>query len=201
MKIYITRHGETEWNLAGRMQGQMDSSLSPLGIEQATWLGSRLKDVNIDVICSSTSGRALQTAELIRGERDIKVVQYENLREIFLGDWEGMLHDDIAENDPEDYNNLWHHPERFSPKNKESIEGITKRAGLIIDELIRTYRGQDILIVSHAMLLKGIFAYIKKFELSEFWCGPFMKATCLSIIEVDGDSIEFTLEGDVTHYQ
>lgn len=201
MKIYITRHGETEWNLVGRMQGQLNSDLSPLGKEQAKWLGESLKDINLDVICSSTSGRAVQTAELIKGNRDIEIVQDDDLRELYLGDWEGMLHDDIAQKYPVDYNNLWHHPERFHPENKESIEDITKRSGEVIKKLIKRYHGQDLLIVSHAMFIKGIYTTIKNLELSEFWSGPFMKSTCLSILEVDDSSVSFILEGDITHYQ
>jgi len=53
MKIYLTRHGETEWNLEGRLQGSLDAKLTQKGIEEATMLGESLKGVEFDMIFSS----------------------------------------------------------------------------------------------------------------------------------------------------
>ena len=57
MKIYITRHGETKWNIQGRMQGWKNSDLTEKGIENAKKLGKSLKEINFDCIYSSPSGR------------------------------------------------------------------------------------------------------------------------------------------------
>ena len=86
-RLYITRHGQTEWNVEGRFQGRADSKLTPLGESQALWLGERLKDERIDVIISSSSGRTITTSEKIRGERGIRIIPNDNLREIYLGRW------------------------------------------------------------------------------------------------------------------
>lgn len=60
-KLYLTRHGETEWNEKGIIQGWGDSPLTALGIKQAEWLRDRMKDIHIDVIYASPIGRAYNT--------------------------------------------------------------------------------------------------------------------------------------------
>ncbi len=65
--IYVTRHGETEWDVAKRMQGRKNSALTENGIVQAKQLGNRMKDLPIHAIYSSPSERTLHTAELIKG--------------------------------------------------------------------------------------------------------------------------------------
>ncbi len=80
-KLYITRHGETLWNTEGRMQGWNDSPLTDLGIKQAEWLRERIKDLKIDVIYSSPSGRAYNTAEIIKGNRELQVIKHDGYRE------------------------------------------------------------------------------------------------------------------------
>lgn len=70
--LYITRHGETEWNTEKRMQGWSDSNLTVKGGEHAALLGNRLKEVSFDAIYSSPSKRTELTAGLIKGDKDIR---------------------------------------------------------------------------------------------------------------------------------
>lgn len=201
MKIYLTRHGETEWNLIGKMQGRQNSELTELGKQQADWLGERLKDMAIDVICSSPSGRAIETAQRIKGDRTIEIETYADLMEIHLGSWEGMYHDDIEAQFPEGYKNLWYHPEKFDEPDKENLDELIKRGGEVLERIIVEHPDKNILIVAHGVLLKAIFSYVKSLPLKEFWSGAFMKSCCLNILEVDGEERYFILEGDTKHYQ
>lgn len=201
MKLYMTRHGETEWNLEGRLQGQLDSNLTDYGRTQAAWLSKRLSQIPLDVICSSTSGRAIETAEIIRGGRPLAIDTYRDLREIHFGPWEGQYHSALQEAYPEDYNNLWYHPDRFHVEGMESIPQVIERAGRVLENIMKKYPGKDVLIVAHALLLKGIYAYVKDLPVTEFWSGPFMKSTNLSIIEVEDKHLSFILEGDTSHYE
>ena len=200
MKLYLTRHGQREWNLEGRMQGRLNSDLTPLGVEQAKWLGHRLNEVDIDVICSSTSGRAVDTAKHIRGNRQITLELYEDLQEIDVGHWQGMTFEDVEGNYTDDFHHYRYKPELFKPKNQETFEAIIERAGTCIESIVKKHAGKDILIVSHGVLLKAFLAYIKKSQISEFWHGPFMNSTCLNIVEVNNGQYEIILEGDTSHY-
>jgi probable phosphoglycerate mutase len=87
--LFLTRHGETIWNTKKMMQGWKDSPLTEKGIDQARKLANRLTDVTLDGIYSSTSNRAIATAEIIKGERSLKVMKLDSLRELSFGDWEG----------------------------------------------------------------------------------------------------------------
>ena len=82
MKLYITRHGETEWNKISKMQGWQNSALTEKGIENAIKLSERLNDIDFAHIYSSPLGRALDTAKYIRGNRSIEIITCEELKEI-----------------------------------------------------------------------------------------------------------------------
>lgn len=199
-KLYLTRHGETEWNLEGRIQGQKDSSLTKLGKNQAMWLGNRLNEINIDMIISSSSGRAVSTAEIIRGDRDIEIVHNDNLREINIGEWEGMLHSEIEYYYREEQYNFWNFPHLYKPIGGETFLQVLTRVSKEVEEIISKYQGNNILIVTHAIVLKALFTYFENKELKDLWRGAFMKSTCLNIIEVEEDKRDIILQGDISHY-
>lgn len=200
-RLYITRHGQTEWNVEGRFQGRADSKLTPLGESQALWLGERLKDERIDVIISSSSGRTITTSEKIRGERGIRIIPNDNLREIYLGRWEGMLNTEVEKLWSEELKNFWNFPHLYKPIGGELFSQVIDRVGQEIERIIAMNKNKNILIVTHAVALKGIIAYIENKDLKDFWRGPFMYPTCLNILEVNKDSRKFILMGDTSHYK
>ena len=96
MRLIITRHGETEENRAGIIQGHLPGVLSDLGKEQANKLAERLKDEKIDLIISSDLDRALDTAKAVREfHPDVDLVLDERLRERFLGKFQGKTVEEI----------------------------------------------------------------------------------------------------------
>ena len=128
MRIYITRHGETQWNKKGLMQGWKNSDLTEKGIENAKRLGESLKDINFDVIYTSPLGRANETAKCINGNKDTKIVLVESLKEMGFGIWEGMENSKLKELYSEQYNNFWERPHLYKPhENGESFEELLLR--------------------------------------------------------------------------
>ena len=89
MKIYLIRHGETDWNLEQRLQGATDIPLNENGLELARETAQGLKEVPFDLIYTSPLKRAKQTAEILRGERDIPLIEEPRIREICFGIYEG----------------------------------------------------------------------------------------------------------------
>lgn len=85
MNIYIARHGETKWNVEGRMQGFKNSDLTQRGISDARSLGESLKNIDFDYIYSSPLGRALDTAKYIRKDDSINIILDDSLKELNLG--------------------------------------------------------------------------------------------------------------------
>src|SRR5690242_3725629 len=111
--LYITRHGQTQWNVAGRAQGRHDSPLTELGIQQATWLSEALRPIDFAAIYSSSTLRARRTAEILRDKRPIEVIAHDHLRELHMGNWEGQKHSELQERFPEEYFAFWHTPHLF----------------------------------------------------------------------------------------
>lgn len=200
-KLLITRHGETEWNLEGRMQGQKDSKLTELGKRQARWLGERLNEEKIDIIISSSSGRAIATSQLIRGDRDIEIISNDNLREIDLGEWEGMLHKEIEKLWEEERRNFWNFPHLYQPVGGETFSKFLDRVSGEVEQIISKYEGKNILIVAHAVVLKALITYFENKDLEDLWSGEFMHSTCLNILEIKNDRRKFLLKGDISHYR
>lgn len=94
--LYIVRHGETNWNVMGRIQGQSDSELTEKGIQDTKILARRLKDIHFDAIFSSDLSRASKTAELIRLDRDLAIETHEALRERTFGIHDGDYSSDYT---------------------------------------------------------------------------------------------------------
>ncbi len=83
--IWLTRHGETQWNTVRRMQGQLNSPLTDNGIRQAEQLAKWLAKEDIDVIYTSPLERAYKTALILRGNRNIPVISHVDLKKFILG--------------------------------------------------------------------------------------------------------------------
>lgn len=200
MNIYITRHGETEWNREGRMQGWENSRLTEKGIENAKRLGERLKDIDFECIYCSPLGRAVETAENIKGERDIKIVLNDSLKEMNFGLWDGMMHSDIKEMFPEQYNNFWNKPHLYEPiYGGESYPNFIERVRTGFYDITNNAEGDNILIVTHACVNKAIYSILKNIPIENFWDPPFMYGTCLTVLEKKENDIRFVLEGDISH--
>lgn len=183
MKLYLTRHGQTEWNVQKRMQGRNNSPLTQLGMQQAEKLGDYLKDVSFDCIYSSASPRALHTAELLRGERNIPIETSEELMEISLGEWEGMTFSDAEKQYPEQFHNFWHQPERYFRVDSESFEQLRQRISNEIERIADKHPNETVLVVAHGMVLKTLFTYFKQQSINEIALSPHIHSACVCQVE------------------
>ncbi len=162
MTIFLVRHGETEWNLAGRYQGWSDSPLTERGVTQATAIGRRLREMPEAAaarLVTSPLGRAYRTATIIAemlGRSDPPFVD-ERLREISLGSWDGVdraqLRDMLKET-PEGYHRYeWY----FRSPDGESYETFAGRIGACLGEL----GTEPAIVVCHGIVtrvLRGLHA-------------------------------------------
>ena len=167
--IYLVRHGQTEFNASGRIQGAKDSALTPLGVEQGRRLGRLLGSLAPPDarIIASPLGRTQHTARLIREEARLaaEIASDARLAEISLGDWDGMLKDDIREIAP-DYDAGERRWDWFftAPKG-ESYEVLTARLGGWLEDA-RALPGTTI-AVSHGVagrILRGLFLGLPREE-------------------------------------
>jgi probable phosphoglycerate mutase len=199
--LYITRHGETLWNTQGRMQGWNDSPLTDLGKQQAVWLAERLKDVKFDGIYSSPTGRAFKTAELVRRDRNIDIIDADELREICLGDWEGLDQQQLKDKYGEQLFNFWNRPDLYKNDTGESFEDVRKRTFAFIKKIVQAHSNQNILIVTHTMALKSLMSCIENKPVERIWDPPYIKQTSLTILEFDEDNIRIVMNADASHHK
>ena len=199
--LYITRHGETEWNTEGRMQGWNDSPLTKLGVNQAYWLHERLKDMEFNAIYSSPAGRAYKTAEILKGERNIEIIAHDALREMNLCEWEGLDQKEIKEKDEEQFYNYWKAPHLYKPLSGEDFLELQRRITSGIKEIVGNHRDETILIVTHTMTLKALMAGLSNKPISTLWDPPYINQTSLTIIEVHDDKISIEMYADDSHHK
>ena len=200
MKLFITRHGTTEWNVARILQGWGDSKLTDEGKLRAVKLGERLSDIDFDIVYSSPQNRALETAKLIIGDKDTKLITHDGLREIGFGTWEGMELDVIEDKFPELYYTYRNNPEYYIPLDGESFKDLFLRVGDFLDE-IKTKDSENILIVTHGVTIKAMITIIKGLTLAEFSSLPVFTGTSLNICEVKNGKLELILENDTSHIE
>ncbi|WP_150272226.1 histidine phosphatase family protein [Paenibacillus tepidiphilus] len=199
--LYITRHGQTEWNVQQRMQGHMDSPLTELGVRQAEWLGRAMRDKSIDAVYSSSSLRAVRTAEIIRGERAVPVVPCDEFKELGLGTWEGGVTAELEAGSPEQYQYFWKDPALFAVEGSETFAGAQQRALAKLMDIVRRHEGQTVLIVTHTVIIKVLMAYFEGRAMEKLWDLPYIHPTCLCRVDITDGVPEIVLHGDISHYE
>ncbi len=182
-RFYLIRHGQTFWNQENRMQGQHETDLTPLGEMQAVALGKRLKDVTFDKVYSSPLRRCVKTTQLILGGRKIPVTYDDALKEILMGDWQGILIDELKEKFPEETDLFWNHPEKHQRPTCETYEEVRKRAGKFMEETAAENPGKNILVVTHGALLKTLYTYFKYQPIAEIAHAKHPLSTAMAIVE------------------
>ena len=135
MRIYLVRHGETQWNVERRMQGWGDSALTSLGEDQARKHGELLNREHVSTIFASDLGRVRQTVSLIQ-ERCTADMRFDaNLRECNMGQWEGQRVEDIQQEWQVEYSRWRQDNEINSPPDGESINDLKLRVAKVLDSV------------------------------------------------------------------
>lgn len=160
--FYIVRHGQTNWNIEKKVQGQCDIPINQVGEAQAVETAQLLKQVKFDQIFSSDLVRAKKTAEIVKAERNIKIQLSPNLRERDYSQFNGApsekgyeIEKSIAE---------WEQSGKTANRpypNVESDQELCKRILDYLTEIANNYKGATILIVTHAGPLRRILTYLQ----------------------------------------
>lgn len=168
-RVYLVRHGETDWNATMRFQGHTDISLSDKGREQAYALATRLAHENFAGIYASDLGRARETAEILARPHNLKVREEPGFREINFGSWEGLTFDEIKEKYPEAAANWWEKPLETRAPGGETLQELVDRCMQSLYQICCRHRGEQILVVSHGGVVRSIIGSILGINLNEYW--------------------------------
>lgn len=169
--LYIMRHGRTDWNERRKIQGRTDIHLNEDGRKMAREAALRYADIHIDRIYCSTLSRAVETAKLFVGERDIPIIYDERLVEMSFGIYEGTEKSFEITGCP--INALFYDPAHYvAVEEGESMEELYARTGAFLDDIMPLVEdGMDILIIGHGALNRSIINRIRNIPLEDFWSG------------------------------
>ncbi len=199
LKLYITRHGETEWNIQKRMQGWKNSNLTERGVANAKALGESLKEIEFNRVYCSPLDRTRHTTELILNGRNIEVVYEENLREIHLGEVEGLNQQEANEVYSDFSIHFWEKPHLYRARSGEDFYQVRERVIKTLHKIIAENPSGNVLIVTHGVILKTIHSYFKNLPMDRLWDPPFIYDTSLTIVEIENGMNNIVVEGDISH--
>ncbi len=152
-------------------------------MQQAKALGAYLSGIELSAIYSSSSPRALQTAELIRGKKLLNIITEEDLREINLGSWEGMTYSEIENRYPEKFDHFWNHPEKYVPLDGETYEMLRSRISGKMEEIAKKHSGETVLIVAHGVVIKTLYTCFRYQSIRDIIHSPHPESACLCMVE------------------
>ncbi|QMV84797.1 histidine phosphatase family protein [Corynebacterium hindlerae] len=179
-QLILMRHGETLYNATRRMQGQMDTELSEVGIKQAELAADYLENMTIGRIISSDLSRAHETAKAVARRVGGDVVVDKRLRETHLGRWQGMNHEEVDELFP-GARALWRHDASWAPPGGESRLEVAQRARAVIDELMAGYSEWDdatVLVVAHGGTIAALTSALLELSHEQYPIFSGLKNTC-----------------------
>lgn len=199
--LYLTRHGETEWNTLWRLQGKKDSPLTQKGIDQALALGQRLKTIAIDRIVSSSSPRALSTARYIAMDRDIPIEPSDDLMEIGLGIWEGQTTEVLKRDYPEAFEAFWNKPSAYVPvtEGAETFATVQNRMWQKTQALMQAHPHETILLVTHGIALKTLIARLENRDLDSLFQDEMIHSASLSQVIYSPKGWTLSFKNNISH--
>lgn len=170
MDILVTRHGQTDWNLLGKIQGKTDIELNNTGKKQAEETGNLIKNEEINLIITSPLKRARETAQIINKNFNAIILEDDRLMERGFGKCEGLTKEErnnLKIQNPEvEY--IWNYNKNVDFNEIEKMHDFSKRIYEFLDEIVEKYKDKKILLVTHGGTFVIIKCYFSKFPLEHF---------------------------------
>ncbi len=200
MRLYLIRHGQTDWNKVRRLQGRVDIPLNEFGIQLAKETAEGLADVPFNRCFSSPLKRAATTAKVILDGRDVPITYDPRIIEMAFGEIEGGCCSEEGWNVPESFRLFFTDPAKYqAPEGGEDFYDMRRRLSGFLDWLFAAeeYQQDTILITTHGAALAGMINYIKKEPISRYW-GKGVHMNCgVTLVEVTGGTPEIIFEDKV----
>jgi broad specificity phosphatase PhoE len=148
--LYIVRHGTTDWNQSGRIQGHLDPPLNAAGRTQAQRISERLASLDATALYSSDLQRTYETAQIISQTTGVRIIQKTSLREMHFGRWQGWTFQQIREQDPAGYAARRANPYDVPPPGGETWRRFYDRAVRAVEEILATTEAERLIVVTHS---------------------------------------------------
>ena len=187
-QIYFLRHGQTDNNREGRMQGRVDIPLNETGREQARCAARRLKSISFDAVYSSPLGRAVETAQIVTGLPTQEINIEPRAIELGFGVWDNRLHAEL-EKETEQFDILWDETDKYvPPQGAEPLEDLMTRVHAMLQELAARHAGGRILVTTHGGVQQAVFTIVERRPLRDMWKDFLGNCGCVAV-GVQGDAM------------
>jgi probable phosphoglycerate mutase len=162
----MVRHGETAWNAAGRVQGQLDIPLSDTGLAQARAASRALAGEHFDVLYSSDLVRVQQTAAPTAALLQKEILLSARLRERHYGIFQGMTYAEARERMPEEFLRFKNKDPEYDFRTGESLQAFSARVLGFMKEMLDKEQGRNVLVFTHGGVLEVLYRHATKRGLS-----------------------------------
>lgn len=184
--LLLVRHGQSETNLQKVFTGQLDTALTPMGIEQAERMARYVANYPVEKIYASSLQRAVDTAAPICRLLDCSMETSDDLREIYAGKWEGLTFEEIAERYPASYA-VWRQDfGNANPDGGESCRGLYDRVVKAFRHIVENTPEEVVCIVSHAIPIRMIQCYIACGNVEDAAKMPWVPNASVTVYDYDG---------------
>jgi len=168
LKLYIVRHGETEWNVIKRFQGQLNTPLTEKGMEKLKETGKNLENVLFEEVYTSELERTVNSAEIILNEnrgyksKKMELKKLAELNEVYFGVWQGLKYEEVFLKYPEEANNYFYNVKNYKAENikAENLKDALKRFLRGINKILDSHKLGNILVVTHGTVFEMFINYV-----------------------------------------
>ena len=197
IKIYIARHGETTWNVEGRIQGRSDPDLSPKGVAQSLALLEQLKDRPISAIYTSTLQRSILTAQPIAKFFGLPVQKQPELDEIAFGIMEGVQVSSLSEELKREWERFKENRFTYHIPGAENYTDVATRLKPFKEKILRTHTGQEILIIGHMIVNRFLIGMLLEYPVEEIQRME-QNNGCVYLVERNGEArVSHFIDGEI----
>lgn len=197
-RLYLIRHGETDWNVENRYQGQIDSTLSDRGRVQTERLAEALAQVPLQAVYSSPLSRARETAQVVAAVHGLPVVTLDGLREVGMGEWEGLTEQEITARFGDVLTARRRDPERVTPGGGESLVALQARGLDTVRQIVARHPGGTVAVVAHGGLNKTILLALLGAPLGRYWTIR-QDNGAINVLEFDARGARVQLLNETAH--
>jgi broad specificity phosphatase PhoE len=168
-RVYLVRHGTTEWNKEEIFRGRVDCKLNETGQAEARALAGYFKDIPVEVIYSSPLSRATETAQVIASAKGLRVLSDPAFLDMDFGAWQGLPLREVKEKYSELYRVWRERPQAITFSGGENLAQVRARAWEGLARVVQENPEKTVLIISHRVVNKVLICAVLGLDDSHFW--------------------------------
>jgi broad specificity phosphatase PhoE len=197
-KIYLVRHGQTEWNKTLTFRGRADIPLNEAGHREAKAIADALKDRNIEAVYTSPLKRSIETAQPSAAFFNLEIVSVQELIDINYGDWEGLTFHEVQQRYRDEYRTWEKTPHLIRFPHGETLDEARERSFHAFHSIVQRNPGKSLLIIPHRVINKILLCALLGLSNSHFWKIK-QDTGCINLIEYEDRKFILSLMNDTCH--